>query len=161
MDVTFVYRMFLSLILGGLIGIERERMHKSAGLRTHALVALGSTLITMTAVYGFAGAGGNSADVASRIIANIVVGIGFIGGGAILRQRNQTVGLTTSATLWITSAVGIAVGLGFVFAALMATLLSYAVLTILISFEKGVLKSNLDEEDEEGENGNKLPPKTE
>jgi putative Mg2+ transporter-C (MgtC) family protein len=140
MEMVFVYRLLLAVVLGGLIGIEREQAHKSAGLRTHILVALGSTLITFIAVYGFENLGGNSPEVASRIIANIIIGIGFVGGGAILRHGDQTVGLTTASTLWLTSAIGIAIGMGFVFAALITTLIGYATLTILLGVEQQVLK---------------------
>ena len=142
MEVIFVYRLLLAVVLGGLIGFERERAHKSAGLRTHILVTLGSTMITLVAVYAFDHLGGNSADVASRIIANIIVGIGFIGGGTIMRQEAHAVGLTTAATLWLAAAIGIAIGMGFIFVALMTTLIGYATLTILFEFEQGVLKTN-------------------
>ncbi|HSV72916.1 MAG TPA: MgtC/SapB family protein [Chthonomonadales bacterium] len=98
----------LSIILGGLIGLERELHGHPAGLRTHILVCLGSTLLTLTSISVAASFGGDP----GRIAAQIVAGIGFIGAGAIIRDRASIKGLTTAASIWTTSAIGIAVGSG-------------------------------------------------
>lgn len=121
-------RILLALLLGAIIGFERERAHKVAGLRTHTLVCISSALITLLALYGIEN---SSTEGATRIISNIIVGIGFIGGGAILRQDSKVMGITTAATLWTVAAVGIAVGVGFTYAAILVTLISYIILTIL------------------------------
>lgn len=104
---TFVARILASLLLGGLIGLEREIRKSPAGLRTIAFVCMGATVFTIVSL-GFAGTG---ADV-SRIAAQIVVGIGFIGGGVIFQVRDKVHGLTTAASLWVTAAIGLLAGLG-------------------------------------------------
>jgi len=98
----------LAILLGGLIGLERELHGHPAGLRTHILVCLGSTLLTLTSITISAQMGGDPA----RIAAQIVAGIGFLGAGAILRDRASVKGLTTAASIWTTAAIGIAIGAG-------------------------------------------------
>ena len=100
-------RLLQALVLGALIGYERERAGKPAGVRTHGMVALGAALFTVAALSGF----GPSTDP-SRIVAQIVSGIGFLGAGAILQQRGSVHGLTTAASLWVTAAIGVTVGIG-------------------------------------------------
>ena len=100
-------RLLEALVLGALIGYERERAGKPAGVRTHGMVALGAALFTVTALTGF----GPSSDPA-RVAAQVVSGIGFLGAGAILQQRGSVHGLTTAASLWVTAAIGVAVGVG-------------------------------------------------
>jgi putative Mg2+ transporter-C (MgtC) family protein len=116
-DATLVYRILIAAGLGAAIGFERERKDRPAGLRTHVLVALGACLFTVVSAYGFEEFVGRDAPRAaqldpSRIASQIVVGIGFLGGGTILRYRGSIRGLTTAATLWVTAAVGLAVGAG-------------------------------------------------
>src|SRR3989338_1853195 len=111
-------RLLLAVVLGAIIGYERQRAHKIAGLRTHLLVCVSSALITAVAVYGFDYLGGASSEYASRIIANILVGIGFIGGGTIVKMESHIMGTTTAATLWTVAAIGIAAGIGFTYAAI-------------------------------------------
>ena len=116
-DATLVYRILIAAGLGAAIGFERERKDRPAGLRTHVLVALGACLFTVVSAYGFDTFIGRSAPRAAqvdptRIASQIVVGIGFLGGGTILRYRGSIRGLTTAATLWVTAAVGLAVGAG-------------------------------------------------
>ena len=111
----------LAALLGGLIGFEREMREREAGLRTHLLVSLGSALFTMVGAYGFhsfldSGASVVRADP-TRIAAQIVTGIGFLGAGAIIRQGLSVRGLTTAATLWVVAAVGLASGAGYYFGA--------------------------------------------
>jgi putative Mg2+ transporter-C (MgtC) family protein len=120
-------RLALAAALGGLIGMERELREREAGLRTHLLVALGSALFTIVGAYGFhafldSGAAVVRADP-TRIAAQIVTGIGFLGAGAIIRQGLSVRGLTTAATLWVVAAVGLAAGAGYYSAAVITTAL--------------------------------------
>ena len=120
-------RLALAAVLGGLIGMERELREREAGLRTHLLVALGSALFTIVGAYGFhafldSGASVVRADP-TRIAAQIVTGIGFLGAGAIIRQGLSVRGLTTAATLWVVAAVGLAAGAGYYSAAVITTAL--------------------------------------
>jgi putative Mg2+ transporter-C (MgtC) family protein len=120
-------RLALAAVLGGLIGVERELREREAGLRTHLLVALGSALFTIVGAYGFhdfleSGDPVVRADP-TRIAAQIVTGIGFLGAGAIIRQGFSVRGLTTAATLWVVAAVGLASGAGYYSAAVITTAL--------------------------------------
>jgi putative Mg2+ transporter-C (MgtC) family protein len=120
-------RLALAATLGGLIGIERELREREAGLRTHLLVALGSALFTIVGAYGFhefleSGQAVVRADP-TRISAQIVTGIGFLGAGAIIRQGLSVRGLTTAATLWVVAAVGLAAGAGYYSGAVITTAL--------------------------------------
>lgn len=112
MDVEqIVLRILVAGVFGALIGLDRELTDQPAGLRTHILVSLGSALFTMVGAYGV---DPSTAPVdPTRIAAQVVTGIGFLGAGAILRQGLSVRGLTTAAGLWVTAAVGVAVGLGF------------------------------------------------
>jgi putative Mg2+ transporter-C (MgtC) family protein len=114
---TIVLRLALALLLGGLLGLERELRGQAAGLRTHLIVSLGACLFTLVGI--FAGQtlpgsepSGVQADI-TRIASQVVVGIGFLGGGAILRHGTSVHGLTTAANLWLTASVGLAAGMGF------------------------------------------------
>lgn len=133
-----VIRLAIATVLGAVIGLERERSHKVAGLRTHALVALGSSLLSLISIFlykSFLPANGvNGFDY--HLIANIVVGIGFIGGGAILRDGSRIMGTTTAASLWIVAAVGIASGVGFYYGAVVAAVIAYFLLTVVWKLEK-------------------------
>jgi putative Mg2+ transporter-C (MgtC) family protein len=118
-------RVSLAGALGGAIGLEREFRDREAGLRTHMLVAVGSALFTLVSAYGFrdfdyGGASGFTLDP-TRISAQIVTGIGFLGAGAIIRQGISVRGLTTAATLWIVAAIGLASGAGYYSAAAITT----------------------------------------
>ncbi|MEM2163230.1 MAG: MgtC/SapB family protein [Candidatus Bathyarchaeia archaeon] len=120
----------MAVILGLAIGFERERAHKPAGLRTHMLVCLGSCLFTIVSLRF-------SLDPA-RIAAGIVAGIGFIGAGAIIAEREKIVGITTAASLWVTSAIGLALGIGDYILAVIA-----AALTVLILFSRTIFKKEI------------------
>jgi putative Mg2+ transporter-C (MgtC) family protein len=125
MTLDFILRLFIAALLGGMIGLEREYREKAAGLRTHFLVALGSALFMIISVYGFEGVLTNSQmrlDV-SRIAAQVVSGIGFLGAGTIIFQKNAVHGLTTAAGVWVTAAIGLTCGAGMYVLALSATLL--------------------------------------
>jgi putative Mg2+ transporter-C (MgtC) family protein len=124
---TFL-RLVVASALGGAIGLERELDEKAAGLRTHMLVSAGSALFTLVSAYGFSGILGQSGSNVlvrldpSRIAAQIVTGIGFLGAGVIFRQGFTVRGLTTAASLWMVAAIGMAAGAGFWRGALIATL---------------------------------------
>lgn len=111
-------RLLLAAVLGGAIGYEREKKERSAGLKTHILVSVGSALFVMAPLY----AGVSQADN-TRVVQGVVSGIGFLGAGAILKlQRDMRVeGLTTAASIWLTSAIGLAAGLGNALLAIIAT----------------------------------------
>jgi putative Mg2+ transporter-C (MgtC) family protein len=107
-ELEMVLRLLLAAALGAIIGYQRERAHKPAGLRTHILICVGAALFAVASAYGF----GMTADP-SRIAAGIVAGIGFIGAGAIIRREGGIVeGLTTAATIWAVAAIGLAAGAG-------------------------------------------------
>jgi putative Mg2+ transporter-C (MgtC) family protein len=127
MDMTldFIVRIFVAAILGGLIGLEREYRAKEAGFRTHFLVAFGSALFMILSAYGFEGAlvsPEHRLDV-SRIAAQVVTGIGFIGAGTIIFQKNAVRGLTTAAGVWVVAAIGLTCGAGMYILATAATVL--------------------------------------
>lgn len=116
-------KLAIAFLLAFVIGFERELRHKPAGIRTHVLVCMGSTLFTIVSYQAFPG------DPA-RIASNIVTGIGFIGAGVIMKFEDRVVGLTTAASLWLTGAIGLAVGLGLYATAVLATV--FGVLILLL-----------------------------
>ena len=124
-------------VLGGVLGLEREKVGKAAGLRTHMLVALGAALFTISAV----DAGMNAADL-SRVFQGITAGIGFIGAGAILKltHEKEIKGLTTAATLWLTAAAGSAVGAGHLWIPIVGVLLAFIILTAIGRLERWTRK---------------------
>lgn len=124
-QVTIVLQLILAGILSGLIGMDRERKGRDAGLRTHMLVGIGSCLFTSLSVFAFEG--GDPGRVASQILP----GIGFLGAGAILKQQSTIHGLTTAASIWITAAIGMGVGTGAWFSAICATLIIWFTLVIV------------------------------
>ena len=116
-------RLLLAVVLGGAIGFERERHNRPAGFRTHILVCAGSALIMMVSAYGFTGLNGPGyISDPGRIAAGVVTGIGFLGAGTILQQRGSVRGLTTAATIWVVSGVGLAAGVGFYLGAVLTTI---------------------------------------
>ena len=128
MEYEFILRIFTAAILGGLIGLEREWRAKEAGLRTHFLVALGSAVFMIVSAYGFCDVqmdGMTSRWDVSRVAAQVVSGIGFIGAGTIIfrKQENMVSGLTTAAGLWVTAAIGLACGGGMYVLATASTIL--------------------------------------
>ncbi|MBR1587509.1 MAG: MgtC/SapB family protein [Kiritimatiellae bacterium] len=133
LSLELVGRLVLAGALGALIGAEREFRAKTAGTRTHFLVALGSALLMVVSQYGFmdpATAGTHTAD-AARVAAQIVSGIGFIGAGTILVQKHAVHGLTTAAGMWVAAGIGMASAGGLYVIAISATLLSLAGLELL------------------------------
>jgi len=123
-----VVRLLVAVVLGGILGLERTHMHKPAGMRTHMLVALGAAIVVLAAQLS----GMSSADL-SRVIQGIVTGIGFIGGGVILKmsEQHQIVGITTAAGIWLTATLGIAAGTGRLILAVVGAILAFVILTIL------------------------------
>ena len=123
--LDFILRIVVAALLGGAIGLEREYRDKAAGFRTHFLVAMGSALFMIISAYGFGDAlvtTEHRLDV-SRIAAQVVSGIGFIGAGTIIFQKNAVRGLTTAASIWVTAAIGLGCGAGMFVLSISATLL--------------------------------------
>ncbi|HAP32120.1 MAG TPA: magnesium transporter MgtC [Firmicutes bacterium] len=129
-------RLFLSLVLGAIVGYERETQQRPAGFRTHILVCVGSSLIMIISAYGFGAMTGEGVvNDPARIAAQVVTGVGFLGAGTILRHGSTVTGLTTAASLWIVSGIGLAVGIGFYAGALLATLMVLISLILLRGME--------------------------
>lgn len=125
------WKLGLAVLLSGIIGFEREHSHRPAGFRTHILVAVGSALIMLTSVYiGEKYQGQMNVDI-TRMSGQVVSGIGFLGAGTILREGFSVKGLTTAASLWAVSCIGIAIGAGFVAGAVVATFVIYMTLNSL------------------------------
>jgi putative Mg2+ transporter-C (MgtC) family protein len=122
-----VVRLLLAAILGGVLGLQRERQGKAAGLRTHMLVAASSALVVVVSLQG-----GLSDDALSRVLQGLLSGVGFVCAGAILKleRAEQVHGLTTAAGVWMTAAIGIVAGLGREMSALVSTLLVLAILAL-------------------------------
>lgn len=126
--IEHVIKLIVAVILGALIGYEREKSHKPAGLRTHAVVCLGSTLLTIISINFF------SQDYA-RVVAALVTGIGFLCAGAIIASGKDVKGLTTAATLWFVAIMGVGVGIGWYQLSAVATIIAF-ILLLLGRFEK-------------------------
>ncbi len=131
-ETEVVLRLGIAMILGALVGLEREMDRITAGFRTHMLICLGATLFTIVSL-DFPG----TSDP-SRIAAGLVTGIGFLGAGAIFKAEDRIKGLTTAADLWVLSAIGIAVGIGYYLAAAVATILVVMIL-VMKKFAAGKL----------------------
>lgn len=131
-------RLLLAMLLGGVVGIEREQANHPAGLRTHILVCLGSALIMLLSIYGFADFvyEGNVRVDPARLATAVITGIGFLGAGTIIFTGKSIAGLTTAASLWVVAAIGLAVGAGFYFPAIVTTLLVIVNLTVFNKLEQ-------------------------
>ncbi len=134
-NVEIFYQLLLAIGLGAAIGAERRLAHKTAGMRTFALVAMGACLFTIISVVAFAEYAGKPGFDPSRIASQIVVGIGFLGAGLIVFKENTVRGLTTAAGLWDTAAIGMCVGYKLYAVAIMATILTLLVFLLLWIFE--------------------------
>ncbi|WP_175721601.1 MgtC/SapB family protein [Burkholderia anthina] len=137
-QMEIISRLLLAALLGSIIGIERERLSWAAGLRTHMLVAVGAALVMVVSAFGFADIQ-NAKNVSldpSRVAAQVVSGIGFLGAGSIMLRGEIIRGLTTAASLWVVAAVGLAVGGGMYVAAIAATAIVLAILAGLKPIEK-------------------------
>ena len=126
--IIIVGKLLLAVILGYVIGFEREYSGKEAGTRTYALVALGATLFTIIAVQGFPE---NPNVDPTRIIGQIIVGIGFIGAGLIIFEKHHIEGLTTAAALWATAAIGATIGMGWYLVSVLSALLIFLLLFVI------------------------------
>src|SRR5450830_1583251 len=142
-NVELICRLVLAAALGSVIGFERERLSWAAGLRTHMLVCVGSTLIMIVSAFGFADVLGRDHIVLdpSRIAAQVVSGIGFLGAGSILLRGEIIRGLTTAASLWTVAAVGLAVGGGLYTAAIASTVIILIILAGIKPIEKWYFES--------------------
>lgn len=152
MEIDFLIRIAAAVTLGFILGLERELTNKYAGLRTHILVCLGACIFTIISIYGFPTfADGDNVIIdqatgirdSGRVAAQIVTGIGFIGAGTVLRNGPMIIGLTTAATLWISAAIGMTCGVGMYDIAIIATLISVAVLTLIRMFERRILPNSI------------------
>ncbi|MEP6774506.1 MAG: MgtC/SapB family protein [Chloroflexota bacterium] len=132
-DYITIGRVFIAFVLGGLVGFERERTQRPAGLRTHMLVAAGAACFTVASIYGFQGLGVNSDP--ARLAAQIITGIGFLGAGAIFRTGDTVKGITTASSIWITASIGILIGAGMIYLAIFTTVMTWFVLFVLKSIE--------------------------
>jgi len=128
-----IIKLLLACFFGGIIGYLREKERKAAGLRTHIMVSMGAALFMLISIYMslmFAGAD------ASRIASSVVVGIGFIGAGAIIREGGTVRGLTTASSVWAAAAIGLALGCGMYMTAITATILAFIILQVLSVVER-------------------------
>ncbi len=142
-----VSRLVVAALLGSLIGVERERVAWAAGLRTHMLVSVGACLVMIVSAFGFGGVlGPNIVLDPSRVAAQVVSGIGFLGAGTILLRGDIVRGLTTAASLWAVAAVGLAIGGGLYVPATAATLIMLAILTVLKPVEEWFQHRNISHE---------------
>ena len=126
-------RLFIAILLGGLLGYDREKNESAAGLRTHMLVALGAALFVIVPVQA-----GMRVEDLSRVLQGIIAGIGFLGAGAIIKlsDKEQIKGLTTAASIWATAAIGIAAGMGHEMTAILSTILALVILAALPRVER-------------------------
>ena len=150
-DLDIIIRITLAAVLSGLIGLERETHGRAAGLRTHILVCVASTLIMLVSLHVCEITKYVGTCDPSRIAAGVVTGLGFLGAGTILRSRASVKGLTTAASLWTVGAIGLAIGSGFYKAAFLSAFIVIIVLTVFSKFEqklyaKGWVKRVSDED---------------
>lgn len=137
-DAELIQRLLLAALLGGLIGLEREWRNKDAGLRTNILIAIGSAVFTLMSIELTDARTGDT----SRVAAQIVTGIGFLGAGAIMRTDAGIQGLTTAATIWVNAAIGVAAGGGETHLAVITAVITLAVLLVLQPIEKYIADRN-------------------
>lgn len=134
-DADTAVRLLLAAVLGGVIGYERQAKHKSAGLRTHMLVSIGSCLIMVLSINLYSAVQGLTNADPARLAAQVVSGIGFLGAGSIMKEGLTIKGLTTAASLWVVAGVGLAAGSGFFSGALLSTGLVVGILLLLGQME--------------------------
>jgi putative Mg2+ transporter-C (MgtC) family protein len=135
MLVRIFIRLLLAMLFGAVVGFQRERTGKAAGLRTHTLVSSGAALFVLAPIEA-----GMGLDGLARVIQGLATGIGFLGAGAILKlhEQREIVGLTTAADIWMTAAIGVAVGLGRIPLALMSVILTLIILTLFSRIESRI-----------------------
>lgn len=144
-DTQIILRLVLSVFLSGLIGLERQFHRRTAGLRTHILVCLGSCLIMLTSLYVFDIYKDKVPLDPARIAAGVITGIGFLGAGTIIREREGIRGLTTAASLWVVAGIGLAVGVGFYKAGIFTAILALVVL-LFLRYVEGKIFCNEEQE---------------
>ncbi len=149
-DPQIILRLILTVFLSGLIGLERQMLRRTAGLRTHILVSLGSCLIMLTSLYVFDIYKAYGPFDPARIAAGVITGIGFLGAGTIITERGNVKGLTTAASLWVVAGIGLAVGCGFYSASITTTVLALVVLFFLRRMENITLLKGIDGEQQKG-----------
>ena len=137
--IDAIIKMALAVLFSGIIGYEREHSHRPAGFRTHILVAVGSALVMMTSGYDFNEYAGLGTFDPTRLGAQVISGIGFLGAGTILREGFSVKGLTTAASLWAVSCIGLAVGAGYYIGALVSTVVIYLTLN---TFKRFIIRGN-------------------
>lgn len=138
--ISITIRILMAMICGGLIGAEREKAHRPAGLRTYMLVCMGSAMVMLTGQYMY---DNFQAGDPARLGAQVVSGIGFLGAGSIIVSGNTKVkGLTTAAGLWASACIGLAIGIGFYIAGIIATMAVYIIMSRLKKFENQVFLNN-------------------
>ncbi len=145
--LTAFTRMIVALVLGAILGIERSVSKKNAGLRTYALVSLGSCLFVLTSLYAINDIGVLTSDPL-RLVAGVVTGIGFLGAGLIFRVEERLSGLTTAAGLWMSCGIGIATGFGYYLLAGLASVLTLITFTALWFVEKRVVSASESKKDQ-------------
>jgi len=138
--LDIILRLGLALLFGGMVGIERVIAHKKAGVRTYALVSMGAALFIVVSELIAHVYGAESAIDPSRIASQIVVGVGFLGGGLIILSGNKLRGLTTAAGLWVAAGIGMATGFGFYMLGFIASLFTLITFTLLWRFEQQIKK---------------------
>lgn len=126
-DIEMIVRLLLAVVLGALIGFEREITHKPAGLRTHIFVCMGACLFTIASFYLLEDSAIGTFD-STRIAAGIVTGISFIGAGSIIASKGDVKGVTTAASLWVVSAIGLMVGFGIYLLPIIAAIITFFIL---------------------------------
>jgi putative Mg2+ transporter-C (MgtC) family protein len=136
---TATFRLLLSVIIGGIIGYERQRSKHSSGFRTFTLIMVGSTVMMLVSIYIPQVFYGTFASDPTRVAGQVVTGIGFLGAGAIIQSRGTIHGMTTAATIWIVSALGLAVGAGLYSIALLGMVFTLFILINLAKFERRVM----------------------
>lgn len=142
-NLDIVIRLVASCLMGGVVGYERSARKKSAGLRTHILVCLGSCLIMILSINIYRSVQGLTNADPTRLAAQVVSGIGFLGAGTIMKEGVSIHGLTTAASLWMVAAIGLAVGSGHFFASVLCTALGFFTLTTLAIFEHKHFSSDM------------------
>lgn len=154
LDIKDIFtRLLLSLIVGGIVGYERERKNRAAGLRTHILVCLGAAIISLLQIdiankaIAMASANNELSEVIkvdySRLGAQVITGVGFIGAGAIIRTKGNIKGLTTAATLWVVSCLGLAIGMGEYYISVLGVIIIVIVLVFLKIIEDKFISKNI------------------
>src|SRR5690606_28777648 len=141
-ELQIALRLMLAVLLGGMIGFEREQSSHAAGLRTHMMVCLGSCLLMLLSIYGFS-AFVDEVNVRvdpARLAAAVITGVGFLGAGTILHTGRGITGLTTAASVWVVSAIGLGVGAGFYFASSAATAMVLFVLWAMNKLERKYIR---------------------